>query len=218
MCGRFALNRGLGQLRAHVNARRVVTNGRTFAPSNNIAPRDTAPIVANEEIQLMSWGLPLRGINLFNARSETVAEKFGRDVYERRCVVPADGFFEWTSNRQPHYFKRNDDEPMFLAAFYTTRGEFVILTREANDCVSKIHDRMPIILSLSQIGFWQSHHWSAMLSDKPPTLYTYPVARAPLGSGNTGEECVRPLKEGGDFKRLTAIIKSDTKTRLEKFF
>jgi putative SOS response-associated peptidase YedK len=221
MCGRFALNRGLGQLRAHVNARRVVANGRTFAPSNNIAPRDTAPVVAGDEVQLMAWGFPLREVNLFNARSETVLQKFGRDIRERRCVVPADGFFEWTKERQPFYFKKPEDELLVLAAFYTTRGEFVILTREASDCVSKIHDRMPIILTLGQIPFWQGDHYSAMLNDKPPLLFSYPVSRAALGSGRSSEECVRPIegksKDADKLKSLLTLMKPDPAKSFSEF-
>jgi putative SOS response-associated peptidase YedK len=202
-----------------VNARRVVANGRTFTPSHNIAPQDTAPVVANEEIQLMSWGFTLRGVTLFNARSETVAEKFGHDIRDRRCCVPADGFFEWTKDHRPFYFKKNNDEMMFLAAFYTLRGEFVILTRDANECVSQIHNRMPIILSLSQIAVWHGNHWDAMIQDKPPCLCSYPVARALLGAGNTGEECVRPLEErkGEGMKTLTALLKCDTKKHIQEF-
>jgi putative SOS response-associated peptidase YedK len=221
MCGRFALNRGLGQLRAHVNARRVVANGRAFAPSNNIAPGDSAPVVAGDSVELMAWGFPLRDTNLFNARSETVSDKFSRHIRDRRCVVPADGFFEWTKQRQPFYFKKAEDELLFLAAFYTPQREFVILTRGASDCVSKVHDRMPIILSLAQIPVWQGNHWYAMLDDKPPLLYSYPVSRSALGSGRTGEECVRSLEENDKgaekLKGVLALMKSEVSKGIRDF-
>jgi putative SOS response-associated peptidase YedK len=217
MCGRFALNMGLGQLRARLNVRRVSTNGRTFVPSNNIAPRDTAPVVSGDSIELLTWGIPGATMLVFNARSETAASTFRRDIAERRCVVPADGFFEWTKQRQPHLFKHNSGDMMFFAAFYTVRGEFVILTREANASVQPIHDRMPIILTLAQIPHWEGPHWPAMLADKPPILMSYPVARTALGAGFTGESCVTPLVEKKTGSTLDRFLKAEQKANLRSF-
>jgi putative SOS response-associated peptidase YedK len=216
MCGRFALNMGLGQLRARLNVRRVSTNGRTFVPSNNIAPQDTAPVVSGDSIELLTWGIAGATTTIFNARSETAASTFRRDIAERRCVVPADGFFEWTKQRQPHFFKHGSGEMMFFAAFFTGRGEFVILTRDANDSVAPIHDRMPIIVMHAQLPHWEGPHWAAMLADKPPSLMSYPVARTALRSGFTGEECVRPLVEKKE-STLDRFLKAEKNAAIRSF-
>ena len=193
MCGRFALNRAIAQLRALLNVNRVVENGRRFAPSNNIAPGTTAPIVANNEIRLMNWGMSVRDRTVINARSETVATTFASDVSERRCVIPADGYFEWNKEKQPFFFKTGEDL-MFLAGFYTKNGDFVILTREGSSQVSAIHHRMPIILTMAQIEDWVGSKWTSVLGYVPPVLTFFAVSRYSLRSGYTGDECVAPIK------------------------
>ena len=181
MCGRFALNRAIAQLRALLNVNRVVENGRRFAPSNNIAPGTTAPIVANNEIRLMNWGMSVRDRTVINARSETVATTFASDVSERRCVIPADGYFEWNKEKQPFFFKTGEDL-MFLAGFYTKNGDFVILTREGSSQVSAIHHRMPIILTMAQIEDWVGSKWTSVLGYVPPVLTFFAVSRYSLRS------------------------------------
>ncbi|OHT02085.1 hypothetical protein TRFO_07269 [Tritrichomonas foetus] len=213
MCGRFALNRALGQLRANVNARRVNTNGQNFTPSNNIAPQRHVPVVTNNEISLMFWGVEKNGNTLINARSENVQNVFNEDIAERRCVVPAEGYFEWDKTKQPHFFKRNNNELLFLAAVYTKRNCFTILTRSASQKLNKIHERMPIIFSLSQIALWESSHWRSMLDDKPPELSFYPVSKISLRPGYTGPECVTEIK----IKKQTDLLgflKTQTKEKV----
>jgi putative SOS response-associated peptidase YedK len=156
-------------------------------------------------------------MTLFNARSETAGATFRRDISERRCVVPADGFCEWTKERQPHFFKHNSGDMMFFAAFYTGRGEFVILTRDANDSVHPVHDRMPVILTFTQIPHWEGQHWVALLADRPPILMSYPVARTALRAGFTGEECVQSLVEKKKESTLDVFLKTEKKATLRSF-
>jgi putative SOS response-associated peptidase YedK len=215
MCGRFALNRGLGQLRAAVNAGQVVPHGRAFNPSNNIAPGQVAPIVAGAAIQLLSWGSNRGNINLINARSETVIEKFRDDIINRRCLVPADGYFEWDKSKQPHLFKHPTHDLMLLAGLYNGRGEFLILTREAVGAGAGIHHRMPIIFTVEQIPMWEGPHWSEMLREQPPKLNYWPVCRSALRPGSIGEECVRPLKlPVGQVGRLEEMVAEETQRKI----
>ena len=201
MCGRFALNRGLGELRARLNIHRVVENGRTFAPSNNIAPGAVAPVVAGNELRVLNWGTSIHEKTVFNARSEKVVTTFKSDVSQRRCVVPADGYFEWNKQRQPFFFRTGENTLMFLAGFYTKGGDFVILTRAGSNQVSAIHERMPIILTLEQIEDWIGEKWMAVLGYVPPVLSFYAVSRHALGSGYTGEECIKPIKNKSNTQR-----------------
>jgi putative SOS response-associated peptidase YedK len=219
MCGRFALNRGLGQLRAAVNANQVVANGRSFNPSNNIAPGSAAPVVHAQNIQVLAWGSERFQHTLINARSETVAQKFTDDVRNRRCVVPVDGYFEWDKTKQPHFFRHPTDGLMFLAGLFNKRGEFLILTRDAVAPYTGIHHRMPIIFTLEQIPLWEGPHWGEMLGDKPPTLTFYAVSRVSMRSGYTGEDCVRPLKAiTGQQTELDEMLKQRTNRKIQEMF
>ena len=199
MCGRFALNRALQQLLANVRANRIETNGRNFQPNNNIGPSDAAPVLTDNVIQLFVFGIQngSGGNVLYNARSETVLEKFSRDITTRRCVVPVDGYFEFDKTKQPFYFHKTDADLMFLAGFYTKKGEFVILTREATKEARKVHTRMPIILSQNEVEQWQSEKWEQLIDIKPPMLIMYPVAKYALREGSHGEECIKRISQGG---------------------
>lgn len=209
MCGRYALNRALAQLMANINARRIVTNDAVWHPSNNIAPGATAPIVHDQEIHMLNWGIMVDGRPRFNARSETVVEKYRSDVLHRRCVVPVDGYFEWNEQKQPFFFQRSPEGGlMFLAGFYTNRGEFVILTREPSIQVRCVHHRMPIILDLSQISHWEGDDWASVINYVPPILKFYQVARSSLNSGYSGSKCIQPLKtERTTQKTLDHLLK-----------
>jgi putative SOS response-associated peptidase YedK len=218
MCGRFALNRGLGQLRAHLRVLGVVSNGRTFTPSNNIAPNSVVPVVSNSEIHLMTWGTECLSNTVINARSEHIASRFAGDVSERRCVIPADGYFEWNSAREPFFLRPRAGNLIFFAAFYNKRKEFVILTRAAVREIARIHDRMPIIFSVAQIQEWEGPGWTEMLRTQPPGLVFWPVEKASLRTGFTGEECLRPLGEPSKAQlRLEEAVKSDSREKLRNF-
>ena len=212
MCGRFALNRGLGQLRSYINARAVNTNGRTFNPSNNIAPGSSIPVVTHNEVNVCVWGVERLEHTMPNARSENVRNIFRDDIESRRCVVPADGYFEWDSSGQPYFFKRSN-ELLFLAAFYNNRGRCCILTRDASNQVKGVHRRMPIIFNLAQIALWDSkQHWGEMLSSNPPSLDFYPVMKMALRPGYSGPECITQIKVKKQLG-LLQFVKSKTKEK-----
>lgn len=120
-----------------------------------------------------SWAKTLAvGNKMINARSETVAEKsaFKRSFERRRCIVPADGFYEWKSvpgqkTKQPYFISRPDGEPYALGGLWAQwRGEVggeavtvrstTILTTTANDAMSAVHDRMPVILAPGDWDEW----------------------------------------------------------------
>jgi putative SOS response-associated peptidase YedK len=141
----------------------------------NIAPTQIAPVVhagggVRERIDAR-WGLLPHWVKdpstfrtlLFNARSETAAEKPSfRDAMKRgRCAVPASGFYEWAKrdgSKQPHHIVRRDGAPMILAGLYSLHREagatFTILTTSPNARVSELHDRMPVILPPDDLARW----------------------------------------------------------------
>ena len=107
------------------------------------------------------------GARLINARSETVAEKqaFRQAFKQRRCIIPADGFYEWQrtgGRKQPFFFRMRDERPFGFAGLWERwegeGGEVInscaILTTEANEVLRPVHDRMPVILHPDDYGLW----------------------------------------------------------------
>ena len=141
-------------------------------PRYNVAPsqavvcvREALPARIREAIT-MRWGLipswagdPAMGMKLINARSETVAEKpsFRKSFRERRCLVPADGYYEWKregSRKQPYHIRLNSERPFAFAGLWDrwtgadgkTIESCAIVTTTPNERLTSIHDRMPVIL------------------------------------------------------------------------
>jgi putative SOS response-associated peptidase YedK len=160
MCGRFLLFSEASSLASHFD----LTGFPELAPRYNIAP--TQPVLAvragstGREAALLRWGLVAPWAKdtkqaPINARSETAADKptFRHALRKRRCLVPADGFYEWAAlggRKQPYCFRSWDGKP-FAFAGLRERWEgptgpvesCAILTTEANELVRPVHDRMP---------------------------------------------------------------------------
>ena len=147
-------------------------------PNYNVCPTQRIAVATSEEerrlYRPMRWGLvphwyktPNGGPLLINARSETVAEKpaFRAAIRERRCLVPASGFYEWDRSDPkkplPWYVTRTDGAPMVFAALWQDWGQgeermstCAILTCAANAQMSKVHDRLPVILEPEDWALW----------------------------------------------------------------
>lgn len=220
MCCRFALNHALGQLRRNINARAINTNGRTFTPSNNIRPNQTAPVVTNNEIQLMSFGANVGPRFQVNARSENITGTWKDYVHKRRCIVPADGYFEWNSKKQPYFFHNSSSELMFFAGIYTDDGHFIIITREATKDISSVHLRMPLIMTFEQSKFWDSDNWRVVLNQNVPIISFYMVSNLALREGYTGEDCIKPLTDKSPIKgqkKIDALFAPKKKQEIAAF-
>jgi len=177
MCGRFTITRRDGNSLAAelgVPADWLVD----YRPRYNVAPTQPHFIVRikyeNREVIPATWGLVRTGskdasaaAKYINARSETVDTRpVFRDAFEkRRCVVPADGFFEWTgpkTARQPTWFHREDSRLLLFAGLYEAwqkerdvwETTFTILTTAANAVLASYHDRMPVILADRDADDW----------------------------------------------------------------
>ncbi len=153
-----------------------------YAPRYNIAPTQPVLIVrenphrsGGREVVHVVWGLippwaddPRIGSKMINARCETAAEKpsFRHCLRRRRCVVPVSGFYEWqrtmTGGKQPYYIKSARNEPLALGGLWEIwdgpNGEQIesctILTTSANQLLSPLHDRMPVIIPAEKVPEW----------------------------------------------------------------
>lgn len=179
MCGRYSLKTPADTLAEHFQ----LTTPPPLPPRYNIAPSQPIAIVRihapqeNRECVLVRWGLipswandPSLGNKMINARAETVAEKpaFRGPLARSRCLVPADGYYEWQregrmgQRKQPFYIRMKDKRPFAFAGLWESwagpDGKIVescaLLTTEPNESLKAIHDRMPVILAPTDYAVW----------------------------------------------------------------
>jgi putative SOS response-associated peptidase YedK len=222
MCGRFTIRVETPEV---VDALEVGSVTEAVAPSYNVAPGTGVPVVVLEDgvrvLMRFRWGLipswakdPTIGNRLINARGETVAEKpaFRKAFAQRRCLIPADGFYEWKAGpagKEPWYITLRD-RPVFAFAglwerWHDPEGEEVlscaIITIAANDFMKPIHHRMPVILPASAEARWldpalkDRATLEALLRPYPSNLMqAHAVARTVNSPRNDSEQCVLPLE------------------------
>src|SRR6185369_4434775 len=174
MCGRYTVTASPETIRALF--RYVEQPG--FPPRYNVAPTQPIPVVrlidAERHFALMRWGLlpswvkdPKTFSLLINARGESVNAKpaFRNAMKRRRCLIPANGFYEWQAlpgRKQPFYIKTKSGEPIAFAGLWETwigpNGEELdtaaIVTTEANAEMAAVHHRAPVIVPPEQFDFW----------------------------------------------------------------
>jgi len=220
VCGRFTLTTNLGAIAKRFGVSRFLEE---VGARYNIAPTQTV-IVVNDDgsrhLTQMQWGLipswakdPAIGNRMINARGETVATKpaFRVALRKRRCLIPADGFYEWQPvgrRKQPVYITLKTREPFSFAGLWETwtspEGEEVktctIITTEANELLKPIHDRMPVILTREAEAVWldpTSQDPARLL----PLLKPYPSEEMEIYQVSTrvnnpdrdGPQCIKPL-------------------------
>jgi putative SOS response-associated peptidase YedK len=223
MCSRYNLTTPLEAVRAYFR----VKNGEPYPPRYNIAPTQPVLIVRldhvrERELALVRWGLipswakdPARLSTLFSARGESAAEKasFRGAMRHRRCVVPANGFYEWTGKagtRQPHLIQRPDCGPIAFAGLWESWlgadgseiDTMAILTVAANRTMAPLHERMPAILQPQDFDAWlDTRGFSAemaaqMLRPAPDDLLeTIAVDPRLNNARNEGPELIKPYRE-----------------------
>jgi putative SOS response-associated peptidase YedK len=176
MCGRYSTSSAdITTLTERFSAQQALDE---YEANHNIKPTQDAPTVLEHdgkpELHLMHWGLipfwakdPKIGNKMFNARAETVAEKpaFKALFRRKRCLVPSTGFYEWKQEgrgKVPYLFTVEDNDIFAFAGLYDTwrtpNGNllytYTIITTSANDLVSSVHERMPVILPRDQEQHW----------------------------------------------------------------
>lgn len=165
MCGRYVLSTDAETVQQEFNLAELPTLASRF----NIAPSQPVPVITNEspsELTIVQWGLipswakdPKMAFKMINARSETAHEKpsYRSAFKRRRCLIPTTGFYEWIKTeggKQPYFIHRNDKEVFAFAGLWEVwrnpEGDEVwtctVLTTDANEKISHLHHRMPVIL------------------------------------------------------------------------
>ncbi len=215
MCGRYTIT--ITDVADYFKAEQGALD---FVPSYNIAPTQQVPIVLEREgervITPAKWGL-LPGwvkdpkafkASMFNARSESVAEKasFKGPLRHKRTVIPASGFYEWRRDggnaKTPHYIQLADGEPLGFAGLYDIWNDEVlsctILTTTPNELMATIHDRMPVILSPDDYDRWldpdvtDPAEVQDLLKPYAGEMQAYPVSSAVNSPRNNGPELLIP--------------------------
>ena len=233
MCGRFTSTTPAEDLAAYFHVAETAVDER--APRWNVAPTDAVLAVVDRggirRMGEMRWGLvpfwakdPSIGSRMINARAETVTttSAYARPFERRRCIVPADGFYEWQTwpdrkAKQPFHIRRLDGKPLAFAGLWDswrpTKGSdegrlvsTVLITTSANDTLRPIHDRMPVLLPPSAWDVWldpENHDIEALAGLLVPApddlLEAVPVSTAVGSVKNDGPELVEVADPGERF-------------------
>jgi putative SOS response-associated peptidase YedK len=230
MCGRFTLTSNLDELQGRFGFLSEFTDSQFYehGPRYNIAPTQPVLTVTNDghkRAEVMRWGLvpfwakDLKvGARMINAVGETAATKpaFRAAFKKRRCLVMADGFYEWKTEgkrKLPAYIYPKNGETMAFAGLWETwkspDGEVVqsctIITTSANSFIEPLHTRMPVILSDETQALWldplteDSKILEPLLIPAPVELLaSHPVAETVNSVRNQGPECILPLDENSE--------------------
>lgn len=187
MCGRFTNRMSWAEIHGLYNL--VDWSEVELTPRYNAAPMQQLPVVVGQPAhgELMSWGIKGAKGLIVNAKSETVSKlPTFRDAFrQRRCLVPADGFYEWkvlAGERYPYYFTMHNEEPFCFAGIYNPEG-FSLMTTTPNAVVAEVHDRMPVILPREAYHAWldpatEEADLKALLGPYPAEeMQTHPVSR-----------------------------------------
>jgi putative SOS response-associated peptidase YedK len=218
MCGRYTLVVSIEELMDHY----LIENLQEFAPRYNIAPTQMVLAVINDgsknRIGQLKWGLvptwsktEKEGFKMINARAETVVDKpaFRTAFQRKRCLIPADGFYEWQrrpdGSKQPYRIVLKDVELFSFAGLYETwispEGNKVstctIITTTPNKLMADIHDRMPVILPRSSEATWLNKEAPTadlveLMQPYPDEeMEAYPVSSAVGNVKNNSDELIK---------------------------
>jgi len=224
MCGRYRLSRRKQILEAHFETAEWPDD---WSPRYNVAPTQAVPVIRQHpkeparQLSHMLWGLipnwakdPSIASSTINAKSETAADKpaFRDPLKFRRCLIPADGFYEWKKNgasKQPYCFEVDRGELFAFAGLWDGwkdgNGKWVktctIMTITPNTVTASVHDRMPVILNPGSYDLWLDPRMTEVktISEllKPydvSAMRCYPVSNRVNSVTNDDEECSRPVE------------------------
>lgn len=196
-----------------------------FTPSYNVAPTKHILTILNLPTPLLTltrWGLipfwakdSSIGSRMINARAETLASKpsFRDPLKKRRCLIFADGFYEWQSTgktKTPFFVRLKTQEPFAMAGLWDQwanreTGEEIrsstIITTDPNSVIATIHNRMPVILDPADYNLWLSSErkpdaelMACLKSYSPDEMEVYEISRMVNSPQNDSPECIRPVR------------------------
>jgi putative SOS response-associated peptidase YedK len=223
MCGRYAITTAPEAIRALFG----YAEQPNFPPRYNIAPTQPIPVVrlveGRKSVALVRWGLIPSWVKdprifslLINARGESVLDKpaFRNAMRRRRCLVPADGFYEWKTEggrKQPYFIRPRDRSPIAFAGLWECwmgpNGEEVetacIVTTTANRALRDLHDRMPVVVAPEAFDLWldcahvDAETAAALIAPAQETLFeAYTVSTAVNRAADDRPELIAPLGSG----------------------
>jgi putative SOS response-associated peptidase YedK len=216
MCGRFQLSVKGKQISERFN---VEVFDEMYKPSYNTAPSQNLAVITNSEprqLSLFKWGLipfwakdPRIGNKLINTRAETITEKpaFKNALVKRRCLVPANGFYEWRqSDKAPFRIFLKTAELFAMAGIWETWKDaegkpinsFSIITTTPNALMEKLHNRMPVILSPENEATWLHENNIEILKEllvpfDSNQMDAYPVSTKVNSPANNNEEIIEEV-------------------------
>jgi putative SOS response-associated peptidase YedK len=220
MCGRFTLHTPAAQINEAFNLPDIPV--QDSAPRYNIAPSQSIPIIRDtetgREMVMAQWGLVpgwsrerKTKYSTNNARIESVADKptYRTPFRRRRCLIPADGFYEWkqiNGNRVPHHIRMRDGKVFAFAGLWDHwEGEdgsiesCTIIVMPSNEVMQPVHARMPAIIAPAHYDLWldarvtDKQEIMQYLTSAPSSQLTaYPVSTRVNSPGNNDERCIQP--------------------------
>jgi putative SOS response-associated peptidase YedK len=216
MCGRYTDTKRDKQCLVRMGIEQAEID---FVPRYNLSPAQQASVVMADEhgpeLRRARWGLipfwakdEKIGSSLINARGETVATKpaFRSSFKKRRCLVLADGFYEWQKvpgGKQPIYIRMREGRPFVFAGLWDRWNEmetFTITTTEPNELCSKVHDRMPVILKEQDFSKWIDPSapsevvGSLIQSYAANEMESYPVSSVVNSPRTDSESLIQPIQ------------------------
>jgi putative SOS response-associated peptidase YedK len=221
MCGRFSRK---ATLQAIIDEFEIEEVNGTIEPSYNVAPgQDVAVILKDEsrKLGLLKWGLipswskdPAIGNRMINARAESLADKpsFKQPLRRKRCLIIADGFFEWKKEGKqkiPMYIFLKNQKPFAFAGLWDTWtspdgnkiSTCIVITTEPNELLKKIHNRMPVILTKKHFDLWLDRNVQDEQMVLPllqpyaeKDMDMYEVSRAVNSPKNNSPELLKPVQ------------------------
>jgi putative SOS response-associated peptidase YedK len=212
MCGRFSLTESRSELETFFKVRLPAD----YTPRYNAAPGELLPVILNEEpdsAAMLRWGLlppwirEKRKDGLINVRAETLTEKttFKADLEKRRCLVLADGFYEWQATKEgkvPYRIVLRAGRPFAFAGIWqenrigeTTQKTFAIITTTPNSVLLPIHTRMPVLLAPGEEREWLAAPRLDLLRPFPPeAMRAYRVSTAVNRAGTDTPALIVPVE------------------------
>jgi putative SOS response-associated peptidase YedK len=223
MCGRFCQVSSAADIAAVFKVESGEISPRyNVAPSQSVVAIVRLPDPDDLQVKSLQWGLipswakdPKIGSKLINARAETVSEKpsFRSALRKRRCLIPANGFYEWqqvegSRQKQPYFIGLQDERLFAFAGLYEQWGSpggdvletCTIITTTANELMAPIHERMPVILAEQDYALWldpsfgEIDRLQALLDPYPASeMKLYPVSSLVNNPKNDSADCKQPM-------------------------
>ena len=217
MCGRFINLNKIDKLNKifEINESENVENGISY----NIAPSQSTIIITNSKffkIEKADWGMKFfdkrqnQEKNIINSRLETIQNKilFKESFEKRRCVIPANGYYEWSINdniKIPYFINIPDKETIYFAGIWkylnfkkSSMKVFSIITKPSNSLLKEIHDRMPVTLSSEESKDYLDHNNSDYLKNNVKSLLEeyfefFKISKFVNNPINNSSECIKPI-------------------------